>query len=85
MQLVFIVNRFDLMTYSKLRFVSAAMALDDGSICLWDTLQSSLYHHYKCVHTASAMTVAFSPINNLFMASVGIDKTIIMYDVNSKK
>ena len=68
-----------------MKYFQLAMALDDGSMCFWDTLQSSLYHHFKGVHTASAMAVAFSPINNLFMASVGIDKSIIMYDVNSRK
>lgn len=61
------------------------MALDSGSINLWDSLQQSSYHNFTDIHKAPAMALAFSPFNDLISASVGLDKYLIVYDVTRHK
>jgi len=61
------------------------MTLDDGSLCLWDSLQSTPYHNFAEVHKAPAMSLAFSPFNDLLFASVGLDKYLVVYDVKGRK
>ena len=60
------------------------MAFNDGSLCIWDVLSSTKYHIFNH-HKAPATNLAFSPFNDLLLASVGLDKTLILYDATIKK
>nr|CAB3264281.1 protein NEDD1 [Phallusia mammillata] len=73
------------MVFSPWKHSLLAMALDDGSINLWDSLQQSTYHNFTEVHKAPAMALAFSPFNDLISASVGLDKYLVVYDVTKHK
>ena len=61
------------------------MAVDDGSVDLWDTLQERSYFNFTQIHSAPAMDLVFSPINDLVLASVGLDKHLIVFDVKKHK
>ena len=61
------------------------MATDDGSVDLWDTLQGKPYHNFTQIHNAAAMDLMFSPLNDLVLASVGLDKHLMVFDVKRHK
>jgi len=61
------------------------MAMDDGSVTLWDTLQGKSYHNFTQIHNAAAMDLVFSPFNDLVLASVGLDKHLMVFDVKRHK
>ncbi|GFR58448.1 protein NEDD1-like [Elysia marginata] len=57
---------------------------DDGAVNLWDTNTRRLIRNFDHTHLASAKDVAFSPINDIFMVTVGLDKRAIFYNLESK-
>ena len=59
-------------------------ASDDGAINLWDTSSKRLLHSFVRAHKSPAMGLAFSPLNEMLMMSVGLDKRIVCYDVLGK-
>ncbi|XP_078485474.1 protein NEDD1 isoform X2 [Ciona intestinalis] len=73
------------MAFSPWKHSLVGMTMDDGSIHLWDTLQSTLYHEFVEIHNAPAMSLSFSHFNDLLVSSVGLDKKLIIYDTKSKK
>uniref|UniRef100_F6TZ23 Uncharacterized protein n=1 Tax=Ciona intestinalis TaxID=7719 RepID=F6TZ23_CIOIN len=73
------------MAFSPWKHSLVGMTMDDGSIHLWDTLQSALYHEFVEIHNAPAMSLSFSHFNDLLVSSVGLDKKLIIYDTKSKK
>lgn len=54
---------------------------DDGCVNLWDCNTRQLVHSFKDIHKAPAMGLAFSPLNEMLLTSVGLDKRIVCYDV----
>lgn len=70
--------------YSYFKKALLASATDEGSVLLWDTATRCLLHSFAGVHKAPAMGLAFSPLNNMLLMSVGLDKTVVFYDVTSK-
>ncbi|KAK3102805.1 hypothetical protein FSP39_014046 [Pinctada imbricata] len=71
--------------YSKTKKSLLGAASDDGSINLWDTNTRQLIHGFTGAHRAPATDLCFSPINDLLLTSVGLDKRIIFYDLKSMK
>ncbi|KAK3800501.1 hypothetical protein RRG08_043820 [Elysia crispata] len=67
--------------YKKAMLVATS---DDGAVNLWDTNTRRLIRNFDQTHHASAKDVAFSPINDIFMVSVGLDKRAIFYNLESK-
>ncbi|XP_022240350.1 protein NEDD1-like isoform X2 [Limulus polyphemus] len=57
---------------------------DDGSVSLWDVNSRQLIHGFTAAHSAPATGLVFSPVNNILLISVGLDKKIISYDVQMK-
>ncbi|XP_076313524.1 protein NEDD1-like isoform X2 [Tachypleus tridentatus] len=57
---------------------------DDGSVSLWDVNSRQLMHGFTAAHSAPATGLVFSPVNNILLISVGLDKKIISYDVQMK-
>ena len=60
------------------------MALDDGSLSIWDAHKSQEHHTFPAVHSGPCTQLAFSPYNNLLVATVGIDKKLALYDTANK-
>jgi protein NEDD1 len=58
---------------------------EDGAVNLWDINTRRLLHGYNTAHIASATGLKFSPLNDILLLSVGLDKRIICFDVQSKK
>ncbi|XP_041348412.1 protein NEDD1-like isoform X2 [Gigantopelta aegis] len=58
---------------------------DSGSVCLWDTNTRRLIHMFTNVHRAPATGITFSPLNEMLMMTVGLDKRLVFYDVVSKE
>jgi len=61
-----------------------AMALDDGSLSIWDAHKSQEHHTFPAIHSGPCTQLAFSPYNNLLVATVGIDKKLALYDTANK-
>ncbi|XP_076314954.1 protein NEDD1-like [Tachypleus tridentatus] len=57
---------------------------DNGSVSLWDVNTHQLTHTFTSAHTAPGTGLVFSPINNVLLISVGLDKNIISYDTQMK-
>ncbi|XP_045164628.2 protein NEDD1-like [Mercenaria mercenaria] len=67
--------------YKKSLFGSVS---DDGCVNLWDANTRQLIHSFTC-HRAPTTGLSFSPINDIFLMSVGLDKRIACHDVQTKK
>ena len=72
--------------FSSFRRDLVAATGEDGCIRMWD-VQASLnpIHTFESAHSGSVRGgVAFSPYNRYLMASAGLDKRIMLYDVDKK-
>ncbi|KAG1651879.1 Protein NEDD1 [Nymphon striatum] len=56
---------------------------DSGTVALWDSNTKQLVHQFSS-HFAPSTGLAFSPVNDLLLASVGLDKKIVCYDIQRK-
>uniref|UniRef100_T1JHL6 Anaphase-promoting complex subunit 4 WD40 domain-containing protein n=1 Tax=Strigamia maritima TaxID=126957 RepID=T1JHL6_STRMM len=70
--------------YSVTKRYLFATASDDGIINLWDANSRNMVHSFKEAHNAPAMALAFSPVNEMLLTSVGLDKKIVCFDVKTK-
>ena len=57
---------------------------DDGGVSLWDCNTRQLINTFPS-HRAPATGLSFSPINDILLMSVGLDKRITCQDTQSKK
>ncbi|CAG8511546.1 2652_t:CDS:10 [Ambispora leptoticha] len=58
----------------------------DGKLRLWDTcVSTTAIRTFDSVHHDSIMGIAFSPHNSSFMASAGLDRRIVLYDVGKQE
>ena len=57
---------------------------DDGSVSLWDCNTRQLVNTFPS-HRAPATGLSFSPINDILLLSIGLDKRITFQDTQSKK
>ncbi|KAL4226095.1 Protein nedd1 [Mactra antiquata] len=70
--------------FSKQKKSLLGSVSDDGCVNLWDANRRQQVHSFSC-HRAPATGLSFSPINDIFLISVGLDKRIACYDVQTKK
>ncbi|KAM5169989.1 protein NEDD1 [Mantella aurantiaca] len=70
--------------YSFVKKYLLGAVSDTGSVTLWDTHSQNPYHMFESIHKAPASGICFSPVNDLLLVTVGLDKRIICYDVSSK-
>jgi WD40 repeat protein len=61
-----------------------AAAYQDGCVAVWDTTKRDPLCVFK-QHASSCMCVAFSSLNNILMATGGLDSSIALYDIAAKK
>ena len=71
--------------YSALPTAVVGAAFDTGHVSLWDVNQRRLLHTFTGGHVAPASGLAFSPVNDILLASVGLDKRLVCYDPKSKR
>ncbi|CAL1531705.1 unnamed protein product [Lymnaea stagnalis] len=72
------------MKYNPYRKASLVTTSNDGVVNFWDTNTRRLLHSFTNTHQAPAKDLAFSPINDFLMVSVGLDKRAVFYDVQNK-
>uniref|UniRef100_A0A8C5N500 Protein NEDD1 n=1 Tax=Leptobrachium leishanense TaxID=445787 RepID=A0A8C5N500_9ANUR len=70
--------------YSYVKKFLLGTVSDSGSVTLWDANTQSPYHMFESAHKAPASGICFSPVNDLLLVTIGLDKRIICYDVSSK-
>ena len=58
---------------------------DDSALNLWDSNTRKLFTSFASDHKAPATGLSFSPMNDMLLCSVGLDKRIVFYDVQGKK
>ncbi|XP_056196694.1 protein NEDD1 isoform X2 [Falco biarmicus] len=71
--------------YSAFKKSLLGSVSDSGNVTLWDVNSQNPYHNFENPHKAPASEICFSPVNKLLVATVGLDKRIILYDTSSKK
>ncbi|XP_056430456.1 protein NEDD1 [Hyla sarda] len=70
--------------YSNVKKFLLGAASDSGSVTLWDAHSQSPVHMFESTHKAPASGICFSPVNDLLLVTIGLDKRVICYDVSSK-
>ncbi|KAM4749556.1 protein NEDD1 [Rhinophrynus dorsalis] len=70
--------------YSYVKKSLLGTVSDSGSVTLWDVNSQNPYHVFESAHKAPASGICFSPVNDLLLVTIGLDKRIICYDVSSK-
>ncbi|XP_068794413.1 protein NEDD1 [Struthio camelus] len=71
--------------YSSFKKSLLGSVSDSGAVTLWDVNSQNAYHNFENTHKAPASEICFSPVNELLLVTVGLDKRIILYDTSSKK
>jgi WD40 repeat protein len=61
-----------------------AIAFENGSLAVWDMHAKVLKHKFTS-HSLACTAIAFSPVNNLLMCSVGLDCRVIFYDIHEHR
>ena len=61
-----------------------AIAYENGSLAVWDMHAKVLKHKFT-LHSLACTAIAFSPVNNLLMCSVGLDCRVIFYDIHENR
>ncbi|XP_053319096.1 protein NEDD1 [Spea bombifrons] len=70
--------------YSFVKKFMLGTVSDSGSVTLWDANSQTPYHMFESTHKAPASGICFSPVNDLLLVTIGLDKRIICYDVSRK-
>ncbi|XP_073476365.1 protein NEDD1 [Aquarana catesbeiana] len=70
--------------YSYVKKFLLGAVSDTGCVTLWDAHSQNPYHMFEGAHKAPASGICFSPVNDLLLVTIGLDKRIICYDVSSK-
>ncbi|XP_028398227.1 protein NEDD1-like isoform X2 [Dendronephthya gigantea] len=71
--------------YSRFKKALLGAVSDDGALNIWDTNTMKMAVSFPDNHTAPARDLSFSPMNDMLLASVGLDKKIVFYDILGKK
>ncbi|XP_070611966.1 protein NEDD1 [Erythrolamprus reginae] len=71
--------------YSPFKKALLGSVSDSGTVTLWDVNSQTPYHNFENAHKAPAYEICFSPISELLLVTVGLDKRIILYDTASKR
>lgn len=66
--------------FSPTSHKTLATSFESGVVALWDMQSKSLKQKFLA-HKASCTGIAFSPVNNLLMCSVGLDEKIHFFDI----
>lgn len=72
------------LAYNTIKRSLLGISSYSGVVSLFDTYASKPIHSYEA-HSAPASSIAFSPINELLMISVGYDKRFNCFNVQTKK
>ena len=70
--------------YSHYKKSLLGACYDSGAVFLWDASRRQMSNSFTAFHVAPASDIAFSPLNDMLLTSVGLDKRIVCYDVNGK-
>ncbi|XP_068643947.1 protein NEDD1 isoform X2 [Aristolochia californica] len=71
--------------YSRISRHVLVTAGDDGSVHLWDTTGRNPKISWAKQHSAPTTGVCFSPSNDKVIASVGLDKKLVIFDSGTRR
>ena len=71
--------------FSPMKSYEIGSGHDDGLIAVWDCNRAKRNHLFSDAHTEACTSITFSPVNHMLMASVGLDKQIVFYDIYKNK
>ncbi|XP_077567490.1 protein NEDD1 [Stigmatopora nigra] len=69
---------------SRLKRTLLGSVSEGGWLSLWDAKTQKELHVFSDAHRAPASGLAFSPVSELLLVSVGLDKKIVCYDAAGK-
>lgn len=85
LQFVFVLQPIRHLKYSSFKKSLLGSVSDSGNVTLWDVNTQNPYRNFENTHKAPASEICFSPVNELLLVTVGLDKRINLYDTSSKK
>jgi protein NEDD1 len=71
--------------YSPLVGNLLGTVFDDGCVRVMDMNTGDIVNNFGGYHQGAATSLSFSPINKVFLCSVGVDSRINFFDISSKK
>ncbi|XP_053643007.2 protein NEDD1 isoform X1 [Cherax quadricarinatus] len=73
------------LAYSRVKKSLLGCCSEGGSVALFDSHANKVVHAFSSAHSSPASAILFSPVNELLMMSVGYDKKLACYNVQTKQ
>jgi WD40 repeat protein len=70
--------------YSTKQPTNLGVSYDDGTVFLWDTAKALPSCSFRA-HSSPCMSLVLSPVSAMLMVSGGLDRNIVLYDIDAKK
>jgi WD40 repeat protein len=77
--------KLNLLKYSPLIPNLMGSSFDDGSIRVFDMTSGEIINNFGGYHQGPCTSFSFSPINKVFLCSVGMDSRVNFFDISAKK
>ena len=71
-------------SFNNIKYSMVGASCDDGSVAFWDVHTAKELQTFG-EHKAPATGLAFSPVNEVLVASAGLDKRCVCYDTSLRK
>ena len=71
-------------SFNHIKYSMVGASCDDGSVAFWDVHTAKELQTFG-EHKAPATGLAFSPVNEVLVASTGLDKRCVCYDTSLRK
>ncbi|XP_045117771.1 protein NEDD1-like isoform X2 [Portunus trituberculatus] len=73
------------LTYSRVKKSLLGCCSEGGAVALYDTHANKVVHSFPDAHSFAVNAISFSPVNEFLMVSVGYDKKLCCFNVQSKQ
>ncbi|KAG0711177.1 Protein NEDD1 [Chionoecetes opilio] len=73
------------LTYSRVKKSLLGCCSEGGAVALYDTHASKVVHAFPAAHSSPVAAIAFSPVNEFLMVSVGYDKKLSCFNVQNRQ
>lgn len=73
------------LTYSRVKKSLLGCCSEGGAVALYDTHANKVVHSFSDAHSFAANAISFSPVNEFLMVSVGYDKKLCCFNVQSRQ
>ncbi|KAK8401885.1 hypothetical protein O3P69_001171 [Scylla paramamosain] len=73
------------LTYSRVKKSLLGCCSEGGAVALYDTHANKVLHSFPDAHSFAVNGISFSPVNEFLMVSVGYDKKLCCFNVQSRQ